>query len=371
MTRGIFYLGGHKVGSSILQEHLTLNSHKLMEQGVLYPFVEPDGLSYAFAKSACGRAPTDLPFKIKSAHNHIGYKMLAEMTDTYKVPERYRPLPASRQMMQTVRALLKATGAQTLVLCSEMFIQFGTRAPAAIGTLLELSGVERATGYAVLRRPDQYLASWQSQLLKFGATQGRLSDETIRRFVGTCHLEFHASVAPWAERLGPGNLDLLTYDDLKTQGGSIADFTRRYDLQVKRPVSAKGKNTGLPFAIYDTVRQANEVLKTRRTPFMRWCIRAAAKLDIPANRDVELFGQDNRAWLVERFRDENRKLGALVGAEAFFPDLEAALETHPISEAEASAAGFAAIRKAYLGQEARKRDPEVVAWLERTTRLAS
>lgn len=368
MPHGIFYIGAHKTGSSALQEYLTLNSHKLLENGVLYPFVEPDGIAYAFAKSALNQNQTKLSFKIKSPQNHIAYKMLAEHTD-YKVPARYRPLPSSTMMMQTVRAMMQATQSHTLLLCSELFIQFGTRAPQAIKQLLESSGVKQFSAYAVLRRPDLYLASWQSQLLKAGASKGRLSDDTIKRFIGTCHLEYTASVTPWVSRVGPENFNLVNYAELKDHGGSIGHFTRHYGLHISNSVTADGRNTGLPYAVYETIRQANAVLGNKKSYFIRWCIDNAHNLDLPVNSEVELFGQENRSWLVSRFRSENRDLGKLTGTELFFPDLDAALETNSIPELEASKIGFASIRATYLKQPALQQHSVISDWLQQKTSL--
>lgn len=370
MTRGIFYIGGHKTGSSSLQEYLTLNAHKLLERGICHPFVEPDGLAYDHARSALNWHPTDLTFKIKSPHNHIAYKMLAELDKSYKVPQRYRPLPPSSTMMQICRSMMEWTGAETLLLCSEVFIQFGIRAPQAVNRLLRRSGVDQAQVYAVLRRPDLYLASWQSQLLKFGSKTGRLSDDTIQRFVGTCHLDFHAAVAPWQARVGEGNFTLVNYAELRAQGGSIGHFTARYGIDIADPVQATPQNTGLPYAAYETIRRINAEVRDHRNHMTRWVGQRAATLDLPPNGQVELFGQDNRRWLVDRFRAEDAKLAALVGRERFFDDLEAGLEVNPVPEAEASEAAFAAIRAAYLAQPKRRQKLDLTEWFTATTRLA-
>jgi hypothetical protein len=68
----IIYLGHHKTGSSALQEMFTRNADRLLANGILYPFVEPEGQAYVRALMAGGDPETDLTFKVKSPHNHIG-----------------------------------------------------------------------------------------------------------------------------------------------------------------------------------------------------------------------------------------------------------------------------------------------------------
>ena len=50
----IIYLGHHKTGSSALQEMFTRNAGVLLEDGILYPFVEPQEQAYARAILAGG-----------------------------------------------------------------------------------------------------------------------------------------------------------------------------------------------------------------------------------------------------------------------------------------------------------------------------
>lgn len=369
MTRGIFYIGSHKTGSSALQEHLTLNSQKLLDDGVLYPFIEPDGIAYSLAKTMLNHHVKDLPFKIKSPHNHIAYKLLSEAVKGYSVPKRYRPLPAFATMMQTVRAMMAQTNVDRLLLCSEVFSQIGIQAPHKIKTLINKSGVDQAEVYCVLRRPDQYLASWQSQVLKFGAPNGRLSDQSILRFVGTCHLEFKSAVAPWRKQVGADNLTLVNYADLRNAGGSISHFEETFDLQIKEPIVANVENTGLPYAAYETIRRANGALGKDRSGFLRWYIQAAHKIPLPANNEVELFGAENRLWLVDNFTSDNKGLGEMIGQDMFFPDIEEARATHSMSEKDASEMGFAAIRARYLKRPARQRNAQVTEWLNATTSL--
>ena len=78
----IVYIGHHKVGSTALQVFLSQNSHRLLTNGILYPWVEMRGAAHALGKAAGeGDRAEVLPVNIREPHSALAYKMMADRAD--------------------------------------------------------------------------------------------------------------------------------------------------------------------------------------------------------------------------------------------------------------------------------------------------
>jgi hypothetical protein len=328
----IIYLGHHKTGSSALQEMFTRNADRLLANGILYPFVEPEGQAYVRALMAGGDPETDLTFKVKSPHNHIGYAMQSEVLPGDYTPARYKLLPTASQMFRSIRAALADTGAQTLLLCSEVFSQYGTRNPAMVRQMLDELGIADVSLYMTLRRPDLHLASWHSQMLKFGRTPLPLSNGGVEKLQHTTHVDFENAVRPWAAAVPRERLFLHTYSDVMTAGGSEAHFTGTFRINTSNFVASKGiTNPSIPYAFYDIVGRANHDLPAPLARRFRNAILACREnIDLPTNDNVELFGHDIRSKIANRFTPMQSYLGGLVGREGFFTDIDAVRQSNAI-----------------------------------------
>ena len=358
----IIYLGHHKTGSSALQEMFTRNAGVLLQDGILYPFVEPEGQAYARALLAGGDPDVGLTFKVKSPHNHIGYVMQTEALKGNFIPDRYRPLPDAAQMFRSIRADLARTGAGTLLLCSEVFSQYGTRQPALVGQLLEALGIADVALYMTLRRPDLHLGAWFSQMLKFGRTPRLLSEGGAADLYRTAHFDFERAVRPWAEAVPRGKLFLHTYDAVMAAGGSEPHFTRTFGIDTARFVPATGPvNPSIPYALYDLVLRANRALPAPVARSMQKVLLARRQhLNLPANDRIELFGPAVRAGMATRFAPMQSYLGGLVGRSGFFDDIDVMTETRPVPLADVADQAVVQARAALKG---RKPQAAALTWL--------
>ncbi|MFZ3583822.1 hypothetical protein ACOI1H_16845 [Loktanella sp. DJP18] len=358
----IIYLGHHKTGSSALQEMFTRNAGVLLADCILYPFVEPQGQAYARALLAGGDPDVGLTFKVKSPHNHIGYVMQTEALKGNFIPDRYQPLPTAAQMFQSIRDDLARTGAQTLLLCSEVFSHYGTRQPALVGQMLEALGIADVSLYMTLRRPDLHLGAWYSQMLKFGRRPRPLSAGGAADLYRTAHFNFEQALRPWADAVPGSRLFVHSYSEIMAAGGSEPHFTRTFGIDTSRFTPAKGPvNPSIPYALYDLVLRANRELPVPVARSMQKTLLAhRQRMTLPPNAEIEVFGSAVRAEMAKRFAPMQTYLGGLVGRSRFFDDIGVMSETHPVPLADVAGHAATQARAVLTGRRAQA---TALAWL--------
>lgn len=334
----ILYFGHHKVGSTALQAYLARNALALLEQGILYPAVESEGMSHLLAQ-ALGRQdrPTLGCMNVREPHNALGFRMLAVKTGG-GTPPWHGPLPGLPAMLNTLRHQVEVLQPQTVILCSEVFANFGAGHEDMIEKLHSLFPEAEAELYCALRRPDEYAASWFGQRLRFGHQLEPLSSPGGVQ-TGSVHFDYRRMVEPWVQEFQGCRLHLRTYSDILAAGGSVEDFTSRVSCRFPDGLPQKGpSNRGLPRAAYDIIRRANHALPPAQAQALREFFQAAPPEISPvANGDVELFGAARRAELAEAFAPVHAYLSQLAGRDAFFPDIEEMRVPRPVPEAVAAA----------------------------------
>ena len=68
--RAVCHIGHHKTGTTSLQAFLSQNSHRLLQAGILYPWVESQGAAVALGKAVRGGDfAAMLPFNVREAQN--------------------------------------------------------------------------------------------------------------------------------------------------------------------------------------------------------------------------------------------------------------------------------------------------------------
>lgn len=333
----IIFLGHHKTGSSALQEVLTRNAHHLRDAGILYPFPEPEGAAYGRRLLAGGQVPEDLNYKVRSPHNHIAYQMMAETVPGYSVPKRFAPLPSVRDMFDSIASQVAEQSPHTLLLCSEVFSHFGIRRPELVADLLDGLGATEVTAYVTLRRPDDHIASWYGQMIKFGRAPKPLSRGAMKEFFPSSHFDFRATVLPWLQAVPRERFFVHTYAQVLAAGGSIPHFTNTVGIETSRfDVSESSANPSLKYALYKLAITGNKTLPKRHAArFRSDLITLQGDLEFEPNNRVELFGQAVRNRMGNRFAEIDAWLAGVIGQARFFEDLEAVRTVRPVPAAEA------------------------------------
>jgi len=333
----ILYFGHHKVGSTALQAYLARNALTLLGHGILYPAVESEGMSHLLAQ-ALGKhkKPALGCMNVREPHNALAFRMLAGKTGG-KTPPWHGTLPGLPAMLNTIRHQVEILQPHTLILCSEVFSNFGAGHEDLIAKLHGLFPEGDWELYCALRRPDEYMTSWFGQRLRFGDKLEPLSSPGGVQ-TSSIHFDYRRMVEPWLREFSEAPLHLRNYSDILAVGGSVQDFIAQVNCGFPKGLSLKGpSNKGLPRAAYEIIRRGNHDLPPEQAQALReFFLTAPETLSPVRNSDVELFGAEQREALADAFTPIHDYLTGLTRQAAFFPDIEEMRTPRPVNVAEAT-----------------------------------
>lgn len=335
--RVILFIGHHKVGSTSLQDYLSRNAVALSGAGILYPYVDFEGLAH-FTARANGHdpSPESLPINVREPHNALAFRMLAaEQGGT--VPAYHRRLPALPQMFNAMKQQIRFSQPHTVILTAEVFANFNAVSPKLIQNLVTQFPNADFTLVATLRRIDEYIASWQGQRLKFGHKLEPLRETGLDSYLKGIHFNYRLMVEGWIKALPEANVILRDYAQVRAAGGSVVDFITQTGLDLPEGLAPERReNDSFHRAVYEIARQGNQQLSAAKAGVLRRCLREkTAELQLPSSHDIELFGARNRARMLEKFRPIDRYLGEVMGRSGFFADLEQVPDCAPLAELDA------------------------------------
>lgn len=338
--KAICHIGHHKTGTTTLQAFLSQNSHRLLQAGILYPWVESQGAAYALAK-AVGRGDQQeiLPFNIREAHNALAFRMLADAEPNWKVPPYHPNLPHSRQMLVGVDSQITALQPETIVMCSEVMSHFGKVAPSLIRRL-RVEGFRAAdqfTLWCTLRRPDEQLVSWHGQQVRFGQSPALLSDTQKGLNLKWIHVDYRTVIEPWLTRIPEAEVVLRPYRETMAEGGSVEDFLKNAGFTPPKDLlPALSLNVSFKPGVIGLLRLANGQLpRPQARGLMEQVDHLTEGMTLFGSSEVEFLGPQSRAKLIEHFAPIHDWLSQTSGRQAFFADIDEMSVCRPVSEQEA------------------------------------
>jgi len=334
----LLFIGHHKVGSTSLQDFLWRNAATLLRAGILYPPVESEGQARLLRQALVGPDPEPQPWNARESHNALAFRMLFEAVQ-YQVPPWHPDLPSVHQMETSIRNQIEVHEPRAIILCSEVFANFGAWAPGLIGQLGRLFAGAEVSLHCTLRRPDQYLAAWHAQRIRFGDRVDPLRTQGLEEYQGTIHLDYELLLAPWLRAFPKARLSLRNYADVVAAGGSVADFITQSGLAFPPGLGPERRiNPSIHPALLEYARcAATHFPQPEAERFCDFLIEVSDRVGAPPRADVELFGTANRAALLDAFAPSEAFLTALSG-NPFFAQLERAAAPRPVPEVEAARA---------------------------------
>lgn len=185
-------------------------------------------------------------------------------------------------------------------------------------------GISDVVLIATLRRPDDAIAAWQTQRLRFGTPFAPLHTDPPEAWLGTVHFEYKAALEPWVQAFPNATLRLQPYAQLRAQGGSVDSFGALSQLDMPTDLAAiPDSNPGLPYALLEVARQSLAALPHHSArKFLTYLQEAAGRLDLPANTRIEMFAPGARRILHRAFADIHTWLCQTTGRWPFFEDLD-------------------------------------------------
>ena len=334
--RVILFIGHHKVGSTSLQDYLSRNSVALSRAGILYPYVDFEGMAHLAAFATGHVQPAgSLPINVREPHNALAFRMMAELKGR-SVPAYHKRLPALAQMVNAINQQIRFSDPHTVILAAEVFANFNEADPELITQLAGYFPGAEFTVVATLRRIDEYLASWHGQRLKFGHKPEPLHGAGTAGYFKGIHFNYRLMAEGWLKALPQAQVILRDYADVRKNGGSVNDFITQTGLQMPDGLaSERRENDSIHRGIYEIVRRANAGLPAPVAGRLRNSLRQmTVRLNLPPSHDIELFGADNRARLLEQFQPIDSWLGEVMGTSGFFADLAQISVPGPCAEME-------------------------------------
>lgn len=346
----VLYIGHHKTGSTSLQSYLAENYLKFLRQGILYPSVESQGLAMNLASAATGKdlfvddLARNLRLNIRVPHNALALRLLSEEIGT-NVPKWHPNLPASAQMLIAIRNQIETLAPQTVLICSEVMSRFADRGYRKVLPVMHQAfGQNDCSIILTLRRPDQYLASWHLQRLKFMEQLPPLRAGAQKLYAGNVHFRFDWIVERWREYFTDAKMHVHNYDNVVNAGGSVVDFFSTAGIDHVPTSTAKHMNSSVPYAFAEIVRLSIQASPEIAHKMIRYIRGVTNRVAYPENKEVELFGENNRLELYNAFKPVNTALNQHLGTSAFFPDIEDVKLCRPIPELVAAAQALLALR---------------------------
>ncbi|MCF8509944.1 MAG: hypothetical protein K9G43_00710 [Rhodobacteraceae bacterium] len=369
--QAICHIGHHKTGTTTLQTYLSQNSHKLLESGILYPWVETQGAAHALAKAmGNGDRQEILPFNVREAHNALAFRMLADATPNWQVPIYHPNLPHSRQMLSGLENQIKALQPKTIVICSEVMSHFGKTAPNLIIRLRNqgLRDVDQFKLWCTLRRPDEQLVSWHGQQVRFGQSPAPLTDTQEGLKLNWIHVDYRSVIEPWLNLIPETDLVLRPYREVMAEGGSVEDFMHHAGFSAPRKMlTAQSLNISFKPGVVVLLRLANGQLPAPQARHLMSEIdRLTEGMQLFRSSEVEFLGPQSRAKLVDHFAPIHNWLSHITGRSAFFSDIADMSVCHPVSEHDALQGLLDQLTQQRIGQIS---DPAIRDFLTRLRKV--
>lgn len=341
-----FFIGHHKTGSTSLQGYLANNYLTLLKEGILYPAVEAEGMACNLAAVLAGRNPRPEygQFSVREPHNALSFRLLNEAND-FPIPAWHPNLPTGFQMFHMIERQILALKPDHLVLCSEVMTRLADRGAKKMMTrITNRFGHFDATIYLNLRRIDEYIASWHLQLLKFGTPVKPLRDGAHANYYPRVHFRYDTIVEQWKKALPNANLVVRNYNDVLKAGGTVVDFFAQSPIPHVPQAEDDRLNSSIPHCMAEIVRQGNLSHPAHRLAIQGYIEEAMSRISVPRNSEVEMYGAEHRAALLEAFEPVHAALSHSLGLSEFFPDMAAAAQCRPIPEMEAAREALAALK---------------------------
>lgn len=344
----ILFIGHHKVGSSALQDYLARNAVALLEQGVLYPAIDPAGVARLRAGGAAEPASLSLPPNLREAHNALAFSMIADQTGS-PIPPLHQNLPSTDEMLATIGRQVEMFQPQVVILAAEVFSHFANISGALIARLLAALPKAEIQLTATFRRVDDYLVSWHGQRLRFGQIVRPLPQGAMGHYFKTIHFDYRKMLRGWIQALPPARRVLRPYDAVMAAGGSVQDFMAQSGLPLPVAEQADARvNQGLHRGLIEIASRSNASLEHEDAQdVFRVLLRLGPLLDLPASSQIELYGAEARERLASRFTPIHNWLSALV-REPFFADIDELRVLRPHAEHPIACLALEQLRDAHL-----------------------
>lgn len=326
--RKIYHLGLHKTGTTSLQLVLWRMRKTLAQHGILYPPATPQ--ARALFEAEDGEGPP--PLNAYMSHNALAYRMIADALPDFRFPAVHAPMEDATTTLAGIAAMARERCADTLVFCSEDLARAGLMAPSVPQHFANRFGQADTVLIAAIRRPDQAIAAWQTQMLRFHAPFPALRDTGTQGFLGQVQFEYRAALDPWCTTFPEADTQFLPYADLCLLGGAVRGLAELGGITLPEDDStALHANPGLPHVLMELGRLGLASLPRASATALRHHLEGVpARLRLPADAEIDLFTPEQREIMFRSFAETHHWLSQISGRVPFFDDLDEIRRPRPV-----------------------------------------
>ncbi len=248
----ILHIGPHKTGTTSIQAFLHKNSALLYQHGFNYPQTRENGPNHH-----------DLVLGLRDVSQRL----------------------ATTERIQRLLKQSEAEGLHTLILSSEIFVEYGI--PIRLIRKIFMDHDLRVLAY--IRRPDhQFLASYVQLLREEDCRRTQGIDEDPPPY----DCSYRTSLLKWIQQLDPREMVIAPFDPAQWKSGNLLlDFCHMIELDSLihpelKGIEAPHKNKSLPVLLQELLRTSNSFLGLSKANHLALC----SELDQLASEHSEFFG---------------------------------------------------------------------------------
>lgn len=327
--RKIYHLGLHKTGTTSLQLFLWRNRKTLARNRILYPPATPKARDLFEIDDDEGPPPLNAYM----SHNALAYRMIADAVPEFGFPPVHTPMDDAATTLEGIAAQARETGARTLLFCSEDLARAGLMAPSVPRHFADRFGQADTLLIAAIRRPDEAIAAWQTQMLRFHAPFPALRDTGAHGFLGLVQFEYRAALEPWCTTFQEADKHFLPYADLCHRGGALRGLSELGGIALPEDGrTALHANPGLPHVLMELGRRGLAALpRASATALRHYLENVPSRLRLPPDTEVDLFTPEQREIMARSFAETHHWLSQITGRIPFFDDLDEIRRSRPVS----------------------------------------
>lgn len=268
------HIGGHKTGTSAIQEFLFLNRKRLMNKGYLYPLT--GGKKHHF-----------IPLGLQNRPFHTNPK---ELTRSF-----VKEIQESKQ--------------ENIVISSEVFEMLHYEEISRLKELITDEFLVKIIFY--MRRQDLNIESRYNQLIRASARLEKKFDEYFNDNSFQV-LDYYALLLPWRQAFGKENVIVRVYEKEQLPNGLFDDFLNAIGLDLDKTykIPTESINPSLNWDLVEIIRLCNIHFKEDPN-FHRYLLNALSRIHLKntiPNGKQDLLSPQQRHDIAERFSESNEKV---------------------------------------------------------------
>ncbi|MQQ09608.1 hypothetical protein GFB49_14160 [Epibacterium sp. SM1979] len=356
--RALLHIGHAQPDAAQLQQFLAHNWGALMENGVLYPSVEAEGVAHNLCSliRTADQKPSHNTL-IQAPHTALAHALWSAHPNgqdrpPHVVPPAFSALPYVVQQVKTIEAQIAQLKPETLVLSAPelaLAAHYDTAAMDRMAALLK--GYDVAI-YCVLQRPDLHLPHVHHARIAAGEKLDTLAASMQNAYFDSVHFDYSKLLEPWQKSFPEAQIILRSPQDVAASGGLVRDFIKQAKVPVPTDLTLSDPEPTQAdlLAWSEVLRRANHLTDdpSAQALLQDAITTTQTRRALPRDEQIDFFCSDLRAQMHEAFAPIHDQISQFhKDGTALFPDLDAMSISPALSLDQATSDSFKALRRSH------------------------